>query len=148
MHFHSWSRFKHVLLAHKLFGNQSHQQNILQIIYNFTQNGDQTYRYLIQHPQAKLGLSCSLSPCGCLIETTLEQTLEHIWTGRKNTAGCHRTVYPIVCWFKFGGRTNIDVRLMCFFSYKAHLKRWRTATSPAFLSLAAGLQAAQKTSHQ
>lgn len=60
----------------------------------------------------RLSLSCSPSTCWCLIEMTLEQTAEHVWSGRKNTAGCHRTADPMFGWFRFGGRTNIEVRFM------------------------------------
>lgn len=60
----------------------------------------------------RLSLSCSPSACWCLIEMTLAQTAEHVWSGRKKTAGCHRTVDLIFGWFRFGGRTNIKIRFM------------------------------------
>lgn len=87
--------------------------------------------------RVKPPLSCSLSVCRCLIEMTLERTVEHIWGGRENTAGCHGIAYPIFCWFLFGRRKKeIDVRFKLWTSRTSFL--WRllkkkvTAASRSF----------------
>lgn len=89
----------------------------------------------------RLSLSCSPSTCWCLIEMTLAQTAEHVWSGRKNTAGCHRTADLIFGWFRFGGRTNIEIRFMkrknLSTSFSGVFIKETTATTSFFLQLSA-----------